>query len=50
VAGPRVGFLLTAAFLKDVREAEEITLEAWERRAWWARLVEKFCALFRRFL
>ena len=50
VAGPRVGFLLTAAFLKDVRAAEEITLEAWERRGVWARLVEKFCALFRRFL
>ena len=47
VAGPRVGFQLTAIFLRDLEAATEIRLEEWEKRGLWRKLTEKFCALFR---
>jgi len=50
VVGPRVGFLLTAIFLRDLEACTEIRLEEWEKRGLWRKLTEKFCALFRGFL
>ncbi len=48
--GGRVGPMMTALFLRDAASAREILLPDWERRSLLRRLVEKFCALFRRFL
>lgn len=50
VSGPRVGFLLTATFMKDIAASDEIRLAEWEKRSLWRKITEKFCALFRRFL
>lgn len=50
VAGPRVGFFLTAIFMKDIAAAAEIRAGEWEKRGAWRKVTEKFCALFRRFL
>jgi cardiolipin synthase len=37
---------MEATFFADLRKAEEIRLEEWRRRGWWAKAKERVCVLF----
>ena len=37
---------MEATFLADLKKSQEIHLEEWRRRGWWAKAKERVCVLF----
>jgi cardiolipin synthase len=50
ILDPTIGRQMDQIFLDDLRHSEEITLTAFQRRSWWARLTERVANLVTRLL